>query len=298
MNKLLFIYNPFAGKSRIRVNLSSILEKFSAAGYEITVFPTRQEHDALRITTENAGNYDLVVCSGGDGTLDEVVGGVLRCGKRVPIGYLPAGSTNDFAISLKLPRNIIKAADTVLDGEIFPCDIGRFCDDTFAYIAAFGMFTEVSYETPQTIKNAIGHAAYLLEGIKSIPDLRTYHITVECNGEKVEGNFLFGMITNATSVGGIRNLTGKYVELNDGLFEVTLLRMPRNPLELNAVITNVIGGARDAECVYYAKTEKVVIHSDEEIAWTLDGEFGGKRKDVTIENLPHAVDIIIPKKKA
>ncbi len=298
MSKLLFIYNPFAGKNKIRASLSNILERLSSAGYELTVFPTRQEKDAFRIASEHAGNYDMVVCSGGDGTLDEVVGGVLHCGKRVPIGYLPAGSTNDFANSLKLSKNFLKATDTILDGERFACDIGRFCDETFAYIAAFGMFTEVSYETPQPIKNAIGHVAYLLEGIKSIPELRTYHITLECNDEKVEGNFLFGMITNATSVGGIRNLTGKYVELNDGLFEVTLLRMPKNPLELNAIITNLIGGARDAECVYYAKTEKVVIHSDEEIAWTLDGEFGGNHKDVTIENLPLAVDIMIPKKKA
>lgn len=294
MKKILFIYNPFAGKGKIRSNLSDIVEVLSSADFEITVYPTQHEKDAFNLAAEKAKDYDVIVCSGGDGTLDEVVGGVLRCGKKIPIGYLPCGSTNDFASSLDLPRNLIDAAKVITDGELFSCDVGRFSENTFVYIAAFGMFTEVSYETPQPIKNAIGHAAYLLEGIKSIPELRAYHISMDCNEDHVEGDFVFGMITNTTSVGGIKNITGKYVELNDGLFEVTLIRMPKNPMELNGIVSDFLNGNRNADCVYYAKTDHVRIHSDEVIAWTLDGEYGGAHVDVDIGCLPNAIDIFVP----
>ena len=295
MRKILFIYNPFAGKGKIRSNLSDVVEVLASADFEITIFPTQHKEDAFKLASSKAADYDVVVCSGGDGTLDEVVGGVLRCGKRTPVGYLPCGSTNDFASSLDLPRNPVNATRVITDGELFSCDVGYFADDTFVYVAAFGMFTEVTYQTPQQIKNVIGYAAYLLEGIKSIPELRSYHIVLECNGDRVEGDFIFGMITNTTSVGGIKNITGKYVELNDGLFEVTLIRMPKNPLELNDIILDFRNGKRDADCLFYAKTDSVKIYSDEPLAWTLDGEYGGTHTEVSIGCLSKAVDIFVPK---
>lgn len=236
MKKLLFIYNPRAGKAQIRSNLLDIIDTFVKAGYEVTAYPTQGPGDAVRAVRERRTGYDLLVCSGGDGTLDEVATGMMQCGERIPIGYVPAGSTNDFASSLHIPKNMKAAADAVVSGRIFPCDIGAFNQDTFVYIAAFGLFTDVSYETRQDMKNALGHMAYIAEGMKRLSAIKDYPIKVTHGGMTIEGNFIFGMVTNSISVGGFKGITGKNVALDDGLFEVTLIRKPENPMELNRII--------------------------------------------------------------
>ena len=237
---VLLIYNPCAGKGKIRGKLVDVIEILAEGGYEVTVRPTKGPGDAAEVVREKGKRYDLVVCSGGDGTLDEVVTGVMECAENIPIGYIPAGSTNDFAASLGLPKNMVEAAHIAVDGKKFSCDVGSFNQDIFVYVAAFGIFTEVSYETPQSYKNTLGHVAYILEGMKRLPSLRTYYLKVDCNGKEIEDEFLFGMITNSTSVGGFKKLTGKYVELNDGLFEVMLIRKPKTPLGLNQIITALL----------------------------------------------------------
>ena len=218
--KMLFIYNPKAGKERIKSRLSDIIDILVKGGNEVTVYPTQYAGDAVRAAQEKARRYDCVVAGGGDGTLDEVVTGILRSGKIVPVGYIPAGSTNDFAKSLGLPKNMLQAARTVTEGKLFPCDIGSFNEDTFVYIAAFGLFTEVSYETKQQFKNVLGHMAYLLEGMKRLPSVRSCRMRVLAEEMEVEGDFIFGMVTNSRSVGGFRNMIGKKVVFDDGLFEV------------------------------------------------------------------------------
>ena len=170
---------------------------------------------------------DLVVCSGGDGTLDEVVSGLMEVDQRVPIGYIPAGSTNDFANSLSISKDMVQAAKDIIEGNLYSCDVGAFDNDSFVYIAAFGLFTDVSYETDQHMKNILGHLAYLLEGSKRIWNVPTYWIKVEANGETFEGEYIYGMVTNAKSVGGFKNLPGQDVRLDDGLFEVTLIKRPK-----------------------------------------------------------------------
>ena len=291
---LLFIYNPCAGKGKIRSRLMDIIGIFADGGYEVTVHPTKCKGDAVKAVREKKRRYDLVVCSGGDGTLDEVVAGMMESSKKVPIGYIPAGSTNDFARSLGLPKNMVQAAEIAVGGKRFPCDVGSFNRDTFVYIAAFGIFTDVSYETPQRYKNVLGHAAYVLEGMKRITGLRSYYMEVECNDKVIRDEFLFGMITNSTSVGGFKKITGKYVELNDGLFEVTLIRRPKNASDLNRIMSALIAEDMDTEEIIYEKTDRIVFRSEDSVAWTLDGEYGGEHEKVEIISRPQAVEIIIP----
>lgn len=295
--RLLFIYNPKAGKSRIKGKLPDIIEVFVKGGYEVTVYPTQYCGDAARATCEKDGVYDLVVCSGGDGTLDEVVTGMLRSGKQVPIGYIPAGSTNDFAGSLHLPADMIKAAHVAIEGKKFACDMGSFNDDTFVYIAAFGIFTDVSYGTRQEMKNALGHMAYILEGMKRLPAVKAQHLKVICGGRQIEDDFIFGMVTNSLSVGGFKRITGKFVELDDGEFEVTLIRKPNSVLELNEIMAALINRDIDTEYMYCFKTSELQVVSEQEVPWTLDGEFGGNHREVSICNRKRAVEILVPPKK-
>lgn len=293
LKKALFIVNPHAGKEQIKYHLLSIVDILVKAGYTVTVYTTQCQGDAIRAVRERERDYELVVCSGGDGTLDEIVTGMIQSGFRTKIGYIPAGSTNDFANSLKLPSTMNKAAKIIAAGHPFACDIGIFNHDVFVYVAAFGIFTEVSYETPQEMKNMLGHTAYLLEGMKQIQNIKSYHMKVTYDDNVIEGEFIYGMITNSYSIGGIRNITGKDVALNDGLFEVTLIKRPDNLIELNKTLAALVSDKIDAECMYSFKTAFLKIESDQEVAWTLDGEFGGKHKNVELTNKQEAVDIIV-----
>lgn len=279
----------------IRSRLSGILERLELGGYETLARPTTQRGDACMYVRECAPETQLVVCSGGDGTLDEVVTGMLAGGRNIPIGYIPAGSTNDFGISLRLPKNMLRAAETALTGRDFPCDVGAFNQDIFVYIAAFGLFTEVSYETDQNVKNVVGHLAYLLEGVKRLSSIRSYPLRLEYEGQAVEDEFIFGMITNSVSVGGFKQITGKNVLLDDGVFEVTLIRRPRNPMELNGVIAALLNRDINAECMLYFRTGSLTIESRDPIAWTLDGEYGGAHRRVDIRNCHKAITMRVKK---
>lgn len=293
--KALFVYNPKAGKAMIRSRLSDILEVLEQGGYETTVRPTAGKGDACQYVKERSPETELVVCCGGDGTLDETVTGMLASGSNTPIGYIPAGSTNDFGGSLQLPKNMLQAADIVVNGRDFPCDVGAFNEDVFVYIAAFGLFTEVSYETAQDVKNVLGHMAYVLEGVKHLSSIRSYPLKVRYEDRVVEDEFIFGMITNSVSVGGFKQITGKNVELDDGVFEVTLIRRPKNPMELNAVLAALLDRDINADCMMYFRTKQLEIESQEPIAWTLDGEYGGSHERVTISNRHKAITMRVKK---
>lgn len=289
--KLLFVYNPKAGKAQIKTKLADILNIFAAADYEITVAPTRGRDDARRIVANRSEDYELVVCSGGDGTLDEAVTGMMQSGFRTPIGYIPAGSTNDFGGSLALPKNMVRAAETVVNGRNFPCDIGSFNNDVFVYIAAFGLFTDVSYETAQDVKNVLGHMAYILEGMKRLSAVRSFPMKVTCEDRVIEDDFIFGMITNSVSVGGFKNITGKNVKLDDGVFEVTLIKRPRNPVELNNIMISLLNRDIDTSAMYCFCAAKLTLESEVPVSWTLDGENGGSHTKVEIRNIYRGIDI-------
>ena len=299
MKKLLFVYNPRAGKEMLKPRLSDVLDIFVKAGYEVTVHPTQAYRDAYyQIKEFEVGKYDLIACSGGDGTIDEVATGMMKrreMGKDVvPVGYIPAGTTNDFAKSLHIPRKPLAAADNAVKGVPFPCDIGKFNDSVFVYIAAFGIFTDVSYETDQAVKNVLGHMAYILEGAKRIFNIPSYKIKVEHDGEVIEDEFIFGMVTNSRSVGGFSNMVGKNIVFDDGLFEVTLIKTPKNPIALQEIIAALLIEQVDTKHMYTFKTKKITFDSVEEIPWTLDGEFGGEQDYVEIENVQKAMEIMVP----
>lgn len=294
---MLFVFNPKAGKGKIKTHLLDIVDIFSSHDYEIIIRSTQAPRDAYEKAKEYANSVDMIVCSGGDGTLDEVVTGIMEAESSVPIGYIPAGSTNDFANSLFMPKNMTKVAEMIMEEELYHCDIGRFNQKTFAYVAAFGLFTDVSYETDQDLKNVLGHVAYVLEGVKRLFDIKSYHMKVTSDEVQAEDDFIVGMITNSRSVGGFKNLTGKNVDMNDGLFEVTLIVHPKNPLQLQEIITALVMAEDNTDLIYSFKTKKLTIESDEEVPWTLDGEFGGDHSYVDIENKHKALNLYLKSTK-
>ena len=297
VKKLLFIYNPKAGKGQIRGNLMDILDIFAKAGYEITVRPTQYAGEGVKLASKRTGKYDLIVCSGGDGTLDEVVTGIMESGRKKTVGYIPAGSTNDFGNSLHIPKNMKQAALAAVNGQQFACDVGAFNRNFFVYIAAFGLFTEVSYETKQELKNVLGHMAYILEGMKKLTNIKSYHMNITAQHMVIEDDFLYGMVTNSVSVGGFKGITGKFVDLSDGVFEVTLIKRPKNLEDLNRILGALTMKDIDAAQMYCFKTSSLQVEAQEEVAWTLDGEYGGRHTQVFIENRKQALDIMVPREK-
>ncbi len=295
MRKIYFIYNPHSGKEQIGLKLNEIIRTLAEKDNELTVVPTIGYLDAMERITNLTDGYDLVVCSGGDGTLDEVVTGMMKrpLEKRIPIGYIPAGTTNDFARSLEIPRNMPDAARNAMSGKPFACDIGSFNDDSFVYIASFGIFTEVSYSTKQEIKNVLGHMAYVLEGMKSLYNIKSYKMKVSSDEMEFEGDFLFGMITNSKSVAGFKGLVKGDVQFDDGVYEVTFIKRPKNPLEIQEILASLLLEEIDSNYMYSFRTKKLTIESEEMVPWTLDGEFGGEHDCVVIKNNQKAVEIIV-----
>ena len=297
--KILFVFNPVAGRSQIKTHMVDILEVLSRADFKVVCYPTRARGDARRVVRERADDYLYVVCAGGDGTLDEVVSGMMENPDKpfVPIGYIPAGTTNDFATSLHIPSDMVQAAKVVANGRIFRCDLGLFNEnDYFTYVAAFGLFTGTSYSTPQELKNQLGHLAYILQGVTELGSMRAYHIHVVSEEKEVEGDFAYGMITNSRSIGGFSNITGAEVDLQDGLFEVTLVRMPRDPLEISEIIMAIGNPSMNSDMVIKFKTAKVVLNCDETIAWTRDGEYAGTHRTVMLRNCPGQLRILVPER--
>ncbi len=293
MGRLLFIVNPRAGKARVKTHLLDMIDIFIKSGWEVEVHITQAPLDAMETAARRGGQADLIVCSGGDGTLSETISGMVRLEQPPRLGYIPAGSTNDFASSLKIPSQMTKAAGIIMDGTPYPVDIGYFCRErTFVYVAAFGIFTEVSYMTPQEKKNLLGHPAYMLEGVKSLANIRACAMKLESREMTLEGDFVFGMVTNTVSVGGFKGLVKKDVALNDGLFEVLMIRMPRTVMELKNILASMILKGEQHECVHRFKTSSLKITFQEPVDWVLDGEFGGSRTEVEIENQSKRMEIM------
>lgn len=291
--KLLFICNAHAGKQMIKSQMYNVLNIFEINGYQPTVRLTQHPKDPTTFIEEMGDNeYDMVVCCGGDGTLDETVNGIMRSNKQVPIGYIPAGSTNDFGRTLHIPMEIKRAALKAVKGEPFKCDVGQLNDEYFVYVAAFGVMSAVTYETDQRFKNVLGYMAYVLSGIKEISSITSYPMKVTTDNETVEGEYLFGMITNSESVGGFKSITGKNVKLDDGLFEVTLIRMPRLFIELQAIIASLLSGRMDNRYIYSTKTSEITLNCSKQVPWNIDGENGGKAKVAHIKNIQKAVTFI------
>lgn len=293
MKQMLFIVNPRSGKGQIKNHLLDILDIFVKGGYEISVHITQRPQDATEIVRQRANQAELIVCSGGDGTLSETISGMVEFDTPPVLGYIPAGSTNDFAASIHISSDMAKAARDIMEGSPYPIDIGSFCKNRyFVYIAAFGAFTEVSYMTPQEKKNFLGHQAYMLEGVKSLISLKSYKMKVEAEDFVLEGEFIFGMVTNTISVGGFKGLVTQDVALNDGMFEVLLIRTPKTPMDFRNIISYMFLKEEQNEYVHKFKTNYLKLISEEPVDWVLDGEFGGTRTEVEIKNLQKKIEII------
>ena len=293
MKKLYFILNLQSGKATISSKLAVVIDMFTKAGYEVTARPTQERMDACAAAKYACGQgFDLIVCSGGDGTLNEVIQGVMRSENKLPIGYIPAGSTNDFARGVGIPRNIIDAVQWIIDGKKYPCDIGNFNDKFFTYIAAFGAFTEVTYETSQQVKNVLGHVANVLNGISRLKNIKSYHMKITYDDEIIEDNYIFGMVTNSSSVAGLLSLNNFL--LDDGLYEVTLIKTPGNPLDLQRIIHSLLNIDIDIDTAYIKsfRTSKIRFECDDELQWTIDGEFGGAYKTVDVCNNKQAIELM------
>ena len=281
--------NPKAGMRKANKVLPDILGLFNRYGYDVHVHITKGQGDGQVTVAERAKDMDLVVCCGGDGTFNETVSGVLKSGVKVPIGYIPAGSTNDFAVSLGLKSNPLEAAKQIMEGEETPYDVGCFGGRHFTYVASFGIFTKASYATPQAMKNALGHTAYLLEGLGELTQMKKLPVKMELDGETLEGEYLFGAISNSTSLGGVLTLDPKQVDMADGLFEILLIRMPKDLLELTECISAIQKHSYNSKIMTFRTAKKVTIHAQETMDWTLDGEREPGHACVEAENLHHAI---------
>ena len=292
MKKLLFIVNPRAGKTKSTAPLFDAVAAFSRASYLVRVFVTEAGGQARDIAAKWGGQYDLVVCAGGDGTLNETISGLMQLEQRPPLGYLPNGSTNDFAASLHLHTTVETAARAVAGGVPYSLDIGRHNDRYFAYVASFGAFTRSSYSASQAAKNALGHFAYILEGLGDLDSLRPYRCAIDADGEHFEGDFIFGAVCNSTSLGGLVKLDPKHVSMDDGTFELLLLRMPKTALDLQNLITAMTRMQYDYPGVIFRHVKNVVLTTNENISWSLDGEYAASAPRVEIQCLPGAIELV------
>lgn len=289
--KLLFVYNPRSGKQAIAKNLHGIIDIFTKAGYDAVVHPTQSQGDCLKLVGDSCLDYDLCVVSGGDGTLNEAINGMISAGLDRPYAYIPCGSTNDFSHSVGIPRNTLEAAKVAVSGKPFAYDIGKLNERCFTYVAAFGTIAEVSYSTSQEAKNALGFLAYVLEGIAAIGQMKSFNIEFECAERSGAGEYLIGMVTNSLHVAGVKNFLGKDISLDDGKFEVILIKRPQNLLELNSIISAVAAGKLDSEFIDYFKTDDVTIKCQTGLSWTLDGENGGTHTESKISCLRKALTV-------
>lgn len=293
--KLLLIVNPCSGRAKMHTELLKVVEILSAADFAVTVYPTKCRGDATDYVLKLSQNdYDTLVVCGGDGTLNEVITGIMQAGLDTPLGYIPSGTLNEWSSGLKISRNIETAAKDITKGKKIKLDIGKFDDKYFSYTASFGAFTSASYSAPQDIKNVLGQAAYFFEGVKSLANIKPYKLKLTHNNGSVEGEYLFGAISNSLSVGGIVKYDKSAVELNDGKFEVLLIKNPDNILKLQPIVDGILKREFDREGIVFFKTDSLTVETDESLSWTLDGEFAETNGEFKVNNLHNAITFIVP----
>lgn len=286
--------NPCSGKKRANHVLADIIAVLNRGGFDVTVYMTAARGDAAQTAAQRAAEFDVVLCIGGDGTFNEVVSGLCASGGHTPVGYIPAGSTNDFASSLGLSKNMLHAARDVVDGVARPLDVGRFGDRYFSYIASFGAFTRASYATPQNLKNTLGHLAYLLAGVKELTAIRSRHLRFTLDdGTVLEDDYIFGAISNSTSVAGVLTLSSSLVDMSDGIFEVLLIREPKSLVELSDCVLALSTQEYNTPMLTLASAKRVEVEGAEDMSWTLDGEYADGGEHCVIENLHNAIRVLV-----
>lgn len=293
--KLLLIVNPCSGRAKMRGELLRVTEILSLGGYDITVYPTKAKGDATkRIADIKNNQFEKIVVCGGDGTLNEVITGIMQSSIECTLGYIPAGTLNEWSTGLQIAKHIPTAAKDIINGMPIQLDIGKFGDKYFSYTASFGAFTEASYSAPQDIKNVLGQAAYFFEGIKSLTNIKPIHLKFCCDGREIEGDFLFGAISNSMSVGGIVKFKEAMVKLNDGLFEVLLIRNPASVSEFQSIVDGLLRQDLSRKGIEFFHTNAITVHNGQNVSWTLDGEYAEGADLVEIKNIKQAIKFIVP----
>ena len=292
--RLLLVMNPCAGIKKANRYLPDLLRLLSEYGYVSTAYMTGKRGDGTEFARTHAAEADLIVCIGGDGTLNEVIEGLLKSGADCPLGYIPAGSTNDFAASLKISSNVMQAARDIMEGRPRTIDLGSFNGRCFSYVASFGAFTEAAYSTPQEVKNMLGHLAYIFEGMKDLANIRPIHMRLETDsGNAFEDDYIFGAISNSTSIAGFLTMDPTRVIIDDGLFEITLIKMPTAPMDLSRILYSLQTQQYDDKLIHACTAARAVIHSPAAVPWTLDGEYARGETDIIVENLHNALRLVV-----
>ena len=295
--KLIFIVNPKAGKSQLKTKMVDVVDAFSRGGYEVEVYTTKSAEDAENHIAEVGDQYDGIVISGGDGSMDNAVTGIMRLKERTdkvpPLGYIPCGSTNDYAKSLCISLKPEVAARQIVKGIPCPMDIGRLADRYFIYVAAFGLFTKASYATSRRMKKVLGHGAYMLSAAKELTGVKTYRLKASFDGRMIEGEFIYGQVTNSRSVGGFRAVGLRDMSFHDGEFECVFIRKPKNPVELERILQAVVTNKPMEDYIVYERAKTVKVEGIEEIPWTVDGEFAGDIKKARVDNLHNEVTLML-----
>ncbi len=296
MKNILLIINPNAGTRKANKYLTDILVLFKEYGYDTRVCVTMGQKQIMPLVKDFADDSDMIVCIGGDGTFNETVEAVIKCGCDKPIGYIPAGSTNDFASGLNLSKRIMDAARDIMDGTPVAIDIGKFNDRHFSYIASCGLFTKVSYNTPQSIKNTYGHLAYVVQGMRDLANIKSIHLKIEADGKTFEDDYIFAAICNSTSVGGILTIKPDVVDLTDGMMEILLIKNPRNIIELNNIVIALNTQEYTTDLITFCSASSAKIYTDSTTDWTLDGEYMSGCEEIDMKCLNKAVKFIVPKR--
>ena len=293
MKKLLLIINPVTARAAVTPALIDVIDCFEKGGYAVTVHVTQYKNDTFDTVSRIGGDYDTVVCAGGDGTLNETVAAAIRLENKPAVGYLPTGTTNDFAVSWGIPRKPLDAARRITEGEALPTDVSVFCGRPYMYVAAFGAFTEASYSTPQAMKQNLGWSAYIIEGLKSVPSIRPLHMKLRHDGGEEEGNYLYGMVSNTRRVGGFDLRLKENISLSDGLMELILIRKPDNPADNAKMLGAVLMQDTSSEYITFVHTSRLTFEADEPVAWTVDGENGGMIRQGELEVMQGAVELYL-----
>lgn len=293
--KLLIITNPRSGRAKIKNEILKIIQIFSDAGYEVTVYPTKRSGDAtVRAKAIKDGEYDRVVVCGGDGTLNEVITGIMHSGIKCTLGYIPSGTLNEWSSGLKISRNMQIAASDIVTGREIDLDIGKFDDRYFSYTASFGAFTEASYSASQEVKNVLGQAAYFFEGVKSLSNIKPIHLKFKCDDREIEDDFLFGAVSNSMSVGGIVKFSDTVVKLNDGKFEVLLIKNPTTIIQFQSIVDGILRKDLTRNGIEFFHTHEITVTCGADVAWTLDGEYASGKESITMTNVHSAIHLIVP----
>lgn len=292
MKKILLIVNPVSGTVKIKSYILNILNILTANDCIPTVMITQRKGHAFEIVKEHAYNYDQIICSGGDGTLNEVISGIVSSGLSIPLSYLPSGSTNDFANCMKIPLNVVKATERAINGDLIPIDIGKINNSYFSYIASFGAFTAVSYSTPQAVKNSLGHLAYVLEGIKDLQNISPIYVKCNSNSRQCSGDYVFGAVINSTSIGGVVKLDKLLVDFSDGEFEVLLVKNPKTLNDLNKIIVSITSSNFDNNMFDFFKASQIEFEFENDMMWSIDGEGIKTGEKARITNLSKRILLV------